>query len=197
MAVRDVQIVGAQSVNEADVRQALARFDGVPLALVDTAEVHQALEPFPLIQRYAVELVPPQTLVVRIEERVAVVSIPKDGGGVTLHDAAGVLVGAAEAPPAGVPLAGGSVTDTDSAAFRSAASALRDMPVELRNQVVAVAATSAQDVTLTLSNGIAVIWGDAAQTKRKSVILQTILGSLGERPVTQIDVSSTEAPVFR
>lgn len=196
MAVRDVQVLGASAVNEKDVEQALARFDGMPLALVEDAEVHRALEPFPMIQRYAVERIPPHTLTVRIEERVPVISLPGDGG-VGIYDAAGVLLTSAEAAPEGVPLGSGAVTDLSSPAFRSAAQALRDMPADLRVQVSAVTASSAQDVTFVLTSGLEVLWGDAEQTKRKAAVLSTMLSSLGEQPVSRIDVSSSEAPVFQ
>lgn len=195
MAVREVQVVGAGTVNQGDVERALARFDGRPLALVDDADVHRALEPFPLIQRYAVERVPPHTLVVRIEERVPVVSVPGDDG-YAFYDAAGVLLGRAKAAPVGVPAASGSVVDLSSAAFQSASRALRDMPTELREQILAVTASSAQDVTFTLTNGVQVLWGDAERTQSKAAVLQTMLSSLGERPVALIDVSSPDAPVF-
>ncbi|MFT4231785.1 MAG: FtsQ-type POTRA domain-containing protein, partial [Leucobacter sp.] len=196
MAVREVQVVGADTVNRADVVHALARFDGQPLALVDDADVHAALEPFPLIQRYAVERVPPHTLVVRIEERVPVVVVER-GGKFLSYDAAGVLLGSADAAPAGVPVGSGAATDLSSPAFRAAATVLRDMPAELRAQIAAVTATSAQDVTFTLASGIEVLWGDAERTQRKAVVLQRVLGALGDRPVTLIDVSSADAPVFR
>ena len=195
MAVQEVQVTGAQSVNAADVQRALERFNGTPLALVDDAEVHRALEPFPLIQRYAVERVPPHTLVVRIEERVPVVSIASSDG-VSLYDAAGVLLGAAAAAPAGVPLGEGAMTDLSSPAFRSASRALRDMPAELRSQITGVTASSAQDVTFTLSSGVSVLWGDADQSRRKAVVLQSMLTSLAGQAISRIDVSSTEAPVF-
>ena len=196
MAVREIQLVGATTVPEDEVRAALARFDGVPLALVDDADVHRALEPFPLIQRYAVERIPPHTLTIRIEERVPVVSLP-EGDGVALYDAAGVLLGTAEQAPAGVPLGSGALTDRASQAYRSATRALRDMPAELRAQITAVTASSGQDVTFTLASGIEVMWGDAEQSRRKAAVLSTMLASLGDREVTHIDVSSTEAPVFR
>ncbi|PRI11786.1 FtsQ-type POTRA domain-containing protein [Leucobacter massiliensis] len=196
MAVREVRVEGAAAVNEAEVAQALARFDGRPLALVDDAEVHRALEPFPLIQRYAVERVPPHTLVVRIVERVPVVSVQGDDG-FAFYDAAGVLLGRGDAPPAGVPVAGGSVADLNSPAFRSAAQTLRDMPAELRAQIVSVEATSAQDVALTLASGVRVLWGDTEETAMKAVVLQRMVASLGERPIELIDVSSPHAPVFR
>lgn len=195
MAVREVQVVGAGAVNQADVEGALTRFEGRPLALVDDIDVHRALEPFPLIQRYAVERVPPHTLVVRIEERVPVVSV-QDDDGYAFYDAAGVLLGRGEAPPAGVPVASGSVVDLSSSAFQSASRALRDMPAELREQVGAVTASSAQDVTFTLTSGVRVLWGDAERTQKKAAVLQTMLSALGERPLELIDVSSPDAPVF-
>nr|WP_237465493.1 cell division protein FtsQ/DivIB [Leucobacter luti] len=195
MAVREVTIVGASAVNEDDVAQALARFEGVPLALVDDGDVHRALEPFALIQRYAVERTPPHTMTVRIEERVPVVSLPA-ASGVELFDAAGVLLGAAETAPVGVPIGEGALTDRSSAAFRSATRALRDMPAELRAQIVSVTASSGQDVTFVLTTGVAVLWGDAEQTRRKATVLSAMLASLGDRPIEQIDVSSSEAPVF-
>lgn len=196
MAVREVQVVGTVNVNPADVQQALARFDGRPLALVDDAEVHLALEPFPMIQHYAVERVPPHTLLVRIEERVPVISVQGDAG-FAVFDSAGVLLASAETPPAGAPVGVGAVTDFSSEAFRSAGRALRDMPDELRAQVVSVTASSGQDVSFTLSNGIEVLWGDADRTRYKAEVLARMLVALADRGVEYIDVSSADAPVFR
>lgn len=196
MAVREVQIVGASRVNTDEVRTALARFDGVPLALVNDTEVHRALEPFPLIQRYALERIPPSTLLVRIQERTPVVAIERDGA-VALYDPAGVLVETVEARPDGAPLASGAVADPTSEAFRAAAKAIRDMPEGLRAQLATVTGSSAHDVQLGLTSGVEVFWGEAAETARKSVVLTTLLSSLGDRPLSMVDVSSPDAPVFR
>lgn len=196
MSVRQVLVEGAASVSVDEVKKALAEFDGVPLALVQDAEVRDALEPFPWIERYSIEVIPPSTLKVRIEERVPVLSVEK-AGAFQLYDAAGVLLGKAEAPPAGVPLAGGAAADKTSKAFAAAARVVRDMPAELRAQVVSVTASSGQDVTLVLSSGVEVMWGDAELSKKKAVVLTSMLGALADRPITRIDVSSTEAPVFQ
>ena len=198
MAVRDIQVEGTQVMNPDDVKGALARFDGVPLALVDDAEVHKALEPFPLVQRYAVERVPPSTLVVRVEERVPVMSI-KEGEIFSVYDAAGVLLSSAEVPAEGIPVGTGALVDRSGVAFRSAARALRDMPAELRVQVAAVSASSGQDVTFALTSGVEVIWGDAERSAYKALVLQRMLASLAaqERPVSLVDVSSPGAPVFQ
>lgn len=196
MSVRHIEITGATSVNSAEVEQALARLSGTPLALVDEGEVRAALEPFALIQRYALERIPPDTLLVRIEERVPVVSIEQDGAFLQ-YDAAGVLVGSAEAAPAGVPVADGRVRELDSEAFLSAAQVLRDMPAELRAQVVGVSASSGQDVLFALGSGAEVMWGGPDDTARKAAVLTAMFTSLVDVPVSYFDVSSSEAPVFR
>lgn len=195
-AVRDVRVEGAGAVPEEELMGALARFEGVPLALVEDSEVHRALEVFPLIQRYQVERIPPHTLVVQIAERVPVIAIERNGT-FEQFDAAGVRVGAGDTPPPGVPVGTGSVADLASPAFASAAHTVRDMPKELRARVTGVTATSAQDVTLTLDSGLQVQWGGDIDIVRKSVVLQSMLSALGERPLERIDVSSPDAPVFQ
>lgn len=193
-AVREVEISGVSRVNEQDMRAALARFDGVPLALVSEQEVHRALEPFPLIQRYAIERIPPHTLRVRIEERDPVIALERDGQ-LGLVDPAGVLVATSAERPEGIPLGSGTVIDTASPAFHAAATVIRDMPGDLRAQLASVTASSPQDVEFTLTGGTRVIWGEGELTQRKSVVLRAILASVG--PVALIDVAAPDTPVFR
>lgn len=194
MAVREVQVVGAAQVDEAALQTAMSRFVGTPLALVDDQEVHRALEPFPLIERYAIERIPPQTLVLRIEEREAVVAMERDGA-FALYDAAGVLIGASGERPEGVPLAAGTVLDTGSPAFQAAARVIRDMPGDLRAGLAAVEATTPEEVTFTLTGGTQVVWGSAEDTQRKAMVLRSVIASLGF--VAVLDVSAPETPVFR
>lgn len=196
MSVRHIEISGTASVNPADLQQALTRLEGTPLALVDEGEVRAALEPFPLVQRYAIERIPPDTLLVRVEERVPVISVEQDGAYLQ-YDAAGVLVGSSEAPVAGVPPAEGRARNLSSEAFSASARVLRDMPAELRAQVTGVSASSGQDVLLVLDNGAEVMWGGPEDTARKAVVLTTMFASLADTPVSYLDVSSSEAPVFR
>ncbi len=196
MSVRVVQVEGASRVDVAAVEAALAPLSGTPLALVDQAEVHRALVPFPLIQRYTIETIPPHTLVVRLEERIPVLAIPSDAG-FDLVDPAGVTVEQSEARPEGVPLAEGVAATRSSVAFSEVARVLRDVPPELRAQFATATASTGQDVSFVLHSGVQVVWGEAEETPRKAVVLAAILGALGERPVSLIDVSSSEAPIFR
>ncbi len=196
MSVRDIKVEGAASVNVDEVAEALTEFNGVPLALVNENDVLRALEPFPLIQRYAIERVPPSTLIVRIEERVPVIAIA-EGDSLRLYDAAGVVLGDVAERPEGVPLGSAGMRNTSSKGFQAASRVVRDMPAALRAQLAEVSSTSGQDVTFTLASGVEVFWGNTEETKRKSLVLETMLKSLGDRAVSHIDVSSTESPIFK
>lgn len=195
MAVRDVRVVGADAVDAAEVEAALAGLEGTPLALVEDGDVHRALDGFARIQRYAVERVPPHTLVVRIEERVPVIALRKQGE-YRVYDAAGVLLSTREKAPKSVPVGKGAISDLSSEAFAAATRALRDLPDDLRARVDRASATSAQDLVFTLDDGIEVVWGEAEETQRKAVVLEAMLEALADRDVTRIDVSSSEAPVY-
>lgn len=196
MGVRQFEIVGAEAVSTEDLEESLASFEGTPLALVSDRDVEIALRDFPLIQRYAVERVPPDTLRVRIVERVPVLSIKEDGE-FRRYDAAGVLVGSSKKSVKGVPLARGGAAELGTPAFEASARIVRDMPVELRKKVARVKASGDQDVTLTLRGGLRVIWGSPEDTQRKAVVLDAMLKALQGRDVGLIDVSSSEAPIFR
>lgn len=194
MAVHEIEIDGAESVNIETLRQALSGFEGVPLALVSDQDIHKALEPFPLIQRYAVERIPPHTLVVRVEERSPVLAFAS-GKGFDLLDAAGVLVTHVSSPDQGIPTADATLSDTSSAQFRAAAAIVRDMPRDIRDQLAKVRAESPQEIIFTLVGGTEVIWGDTNQTQRKAIVLRSVLAAVGEHAL--IDVTAPEAPVFR
>ena len=196
MSVRDVRVEGTAIVDAEAVTAALSEFDGVPLALVDENDVLRALEPFPLIQRFAVERVPPHTLIVRIEEREPVVAL-QEGDVLRLYDAAGVVLGEVAERPEGVPLGSSAMLNTSSKGFLAASKVVRDMPAGLRAQLAEVNSASGQDVTFQLTSGVEVFWGNPEETKRKSLVLETMLKSLGDRPVSHIDVSSTESPIFK
>lgn len=194
MAVREVQVRGAQTIDAAQLQQALARFEGVPLGLVRDGEVRAALAPYPLVERFAVERIPPATLVVSVKERSAVIALQREGG-FELVDPAGVPLATVPERPAGVPLAGEGLHDTASEGFLAAATVVRDMPAELRQQLEGVSAPGPQQVGFSLQGGIEVVWGDATDTQRKAAVLRSLLGSLG--PVSLIDVSAPDAPIFR
>lgn len=190
-AVEKVTVVGAATLDAAAVEAALAEQIGTPLALVDSSEVKAALLAFPLIETYALEAKPPHDLTVRIVERTPVGVLRSDAG-YTLVDAAGVALATTTDQPAGQPLLeidGGP----DSAAFESAGLVVRSVPADLRAALTAVRATTADDVTLTLSSGLTVVWGSSENSPMKSEALTKTL--ISNPDASSIDVTSPHAVV--
>ncbi|MFK0400757.1 FtsQ-type POTRA domain-containing protein [Microbacterium sp. NPDC090225] len=190
-AVEKITIVGATTLDPAAIEAALADQIGTPLALVDSSEIKAALIGFPLIETYALEARPPHDLTVRIVERTPVGVLRSDAG-YTLVDAAGVALSTTTDQPAGQPLldiAGG----TDSSAFESAGLVIRSLPADVRAQLTGVRATTADDVTLTLSSGLTVVWGSDDKSATKGIVLaRTLAANPG---AGTIDVSSPNAAV--
>lgn len=190
-AVERITVVGASTLDPATLETALAGQIGTPLALVDSSEVKAALLAFPLIETYSVEARPPHELAVRIVERTPVGVIASDAG-FTLVDAAGVALSTTAEQPAGQPLLeidGGP----GSAAFESAGLVVRSLPADVRQQLTAVRATTADDVTLTLGSGLTVVWGSEEESAKKGVLLSRVLAANPD--ASTIDVSSPRTAV--
>ena len=193
-AVREITVVGAKDLDPAVVAEALEAQKGTPLALVDSSEVKAALVAFPLVESYAVEARPPHELVVRIVERTPIGSVSSSAGH-TLVDAAGVALATTPDPPAGYPVL--TVPDgVGSRAFDAVGRVFRALPDDLRAQVTAISATTANDVTLTLAEAD-VLWGSADDSALKVVTLQSAMRARPADAVSVYDVSSPGAVVIR
>ena len=195
-AVERVVVVGTEQLPSTDVVDALSGQVGTPLPLVDESEVKAELIAFPLIESYTLEARPPHDLVVRIVERTPI-GLMETRAGYRLVDAAGVALSTSATPAAGTPVL--TVTGgVDSDAFAAAGQVMRSLPEELRAQVTAVSATTADDVTLTLGGtNTQVVWGSAEQSARKALVLTRTMASRPPADVTAYDVSSPDAVVVR
>lgn len=189
-AVEKITVVGASSLDPAAIEAALADQLGTPLALVDSSEVKAALLAFPLIETYSLEARPPHDLTLRIVERTPVGVIRSDAG-YTLVDAAGVALSTTADPPAGQPVI--DVASVDSTAFRSAGLVVRSLPADVRAALSGVSATTADDVTLTLTSGMKVVWGSAEDSARKALALSAAL--VKNPDAGSIDVTSPDVAV--
>lgn len=195
-AVRDIRIVGAQSLDAGEIADALDGELGAPMPLVDHSAIRAALLEFPLIETYQVESHPPHQLVVRIVERTPVGVIEGDAG-FTVVDAAGVALSTQENRPEGQPLIdaeGGPSSDS----FVAAGQVLRSIPDELHEQVTKVTASSAQDVTLVIGDSDAdVVWGSAEDSAMKALVLERVMAERPTDEASVYDVSSPAAVVVR
>ncbi|GAA1641341.1 FtsQ-type POTRA domain-containing protein [Microbacterium flavum] len=195
-AVEKVTVIGTQTLDPATVEQALADQIGTPLPRVDSSAVKAALVQFPLVESYTLEARPPHELVVRIVERTPIGSI-ESAAGYTLVDAAGVALSTTAEPPAGHPTIT-VASGVGSSAFAAVGTVFRALPVDIRAQVTAMSATTANDVTLTLGGtGTTVVWGNADRSGEKARVLAGIMTAQPPSAVSSYDVSSPDAVVVR
>lgn len=195
-AVETITVVGAEQLDDEEVSSALSGQLGTPMPLVDESEVKAALIGFPLVESYTLEARPPHELVVRIVERTPI-GVLDTRAGFTVVDAAGVALSTAATAPSGLPLLdirGGVESD----AFTAAGQVTHSLPDTIRAQVTAVAATTADDVTLTLgATGSRVVWGSAEQSAQKAMTLEMAMVGNPPQSVSVYDVSSPSAVVVR
>ncbi len=193
MALREVRVEGAQRIAAADIEAAFAPALGTPLPLIASAQVHEALTGFPLIETYSTETIPPGTLVVRIVERTPV-GVVETGQGLELVDAAGVVIDRPSERPEGQPLitADGGIAGEG---FRAAAAVIRSLPAEVRAQLVGVQAATADDVRLELDAGATVVWGSAEESAQKATVLAALMRNAPPDTVSEYDVSSPKSAV--
>ncbi|TQK19344.1 cell division protein FtsQ [Microbacterium sp. SLBN-154] len=194
-AVERVRVVGAVQLDAGGVEAALSSQLGTPLPLVDEAAIQDTLSDFPFVQSYTLEARPPHELVVRIVERAPIGAIAS-ASGYSVVDAAGVVLSASTEPPPGEPVLdvrGG----VDGDAFAAVGRVMRALPASIGDQVTAVSATSAFDVTLTLTSSSRVVWGSAEESAMKARVLETVMAARPADTVTEYDVSSPDAVVIR
>lgn len=185
--VRTIAVSGASSPLAGEVRDALAGQVGRPVALVDDADVARALRAVPAVETFTVVRRPPGTLQIAVVPRTPVLQ-QRTADGWAVLDAARVTITTGRERAAGLPAVTlPSGTARPAQAFAAAVSAVRALGSD--PAVAAVRATSADDVVLTLGDGLQVRWGGAEDGAAKAVALRAALVKAA-RGVAEIDVSS-------
>ena len=178
LVVRSVQVVGAgRLVSAAQVLAAARVQHGVPLIRVDTGAIAHRIEQLRQVQYVVVSKDWPSTVVITVQQRTPVFTA-RVPGGYALVDRFGVSVRVDPAQPPGLPVlslggAGGSLRG--SPAVRAAAIVLTELPPRIAHRVRGVSATSAADVSVTLANGVVVIWGDTGHAQQKAKELTLLM----------------------
>lgn len=197
LALRHVVVDGTQRLDAETLAKSVDGQLGVPLALLDEDRIRTELGAFTLIRSYVTELVPPDTLLIHIVER-APIGVLATAEGFQLTDPAGVAIETTTARPKGYPqieLASGE--DVSGAGFRSMADVLLALPPSVLAQVDTVAASTRDDVTLTLTGSAQrVVWGSADDSDSKAGVLTGLIAlHKGDGP-GEYDVSAPGIGVF-
>ncbi|MFQ1001061.1 cell division protein FtsQ/DivIB [Modestobacter sp. SSW1-42] len=200
LAVRTVQVDGAARLAADEVAGVAGVAVGTPLVRVDTAAAAGRVGQLPQVASVEVTRGWPGTVVVTVQERVPVAVVRTDGDR-RLVDAGGVVFETVTGPvPDGVVPLEVPAPGPDDAATRAALGAVTALPGEVRAQLTGVTARTADDVTLTLTDGRTVRWGSAELTDRKAEVLGALLQQIEAgaiEPGALLDVSTPDAVVLR
>lgn len=199
MALQRIEVKGTSRVDDAALRRALSDQIGTPLARLDSAAIKRDIAAFPLIESYVTEESPPHTLVVTVTERTPVVTV-ENGRSFDLVDPAGIVVQSSTKRPDTMPLADVGSAKLGSSVFRTMTEVVLALPSAVRSQVSGVAASTADDVTLTMKDGSRVVWGSPDDSAAKAALLDALVEDHAARaPDTAVeyDVSAPDNGIIR
>ncbi|MFF3064371.1 cell division protein FtsQ/DivIB [Oerskovia sp. NPDC057915] len=192
-----VEISGEGTVIDvAQVEQAVARVDGVPLPRVDTIGLRDAILDLNGVRDVRILRVWPDGLSVTLESREPVAAVPHEGA-FALLDRDGVQVATVDAVPDGLPEIGVTLDEKGARSLHAARIVLNALPPELRAEVAEVTAPTQDAVTMTLRDGAVVEWGNEEDAALKVRVLQALRALPENQGVTLFDVSAPTMPISR
>lgn len=188
-----------QHIDLAKVEGVLEQYVGVPLPRLDTVNLRTELGELGAVRSVTVTRVWPNGLEITLVAREPVAAVPDGAGSFALVDGEGIAITTvAEVPEATaaieIPLRDGEV---DQRILQAVLSVLTNLPEELLVQVERIAATTLDDITLTLSDGAVVFWGSAESSDLKGEVLRVLRTSPDVTDVAVYDVSAPEMPITK
>ncbi|WP_344578308.1 cell division protein FtsQ/DivIB [Nonomuraea roseoviolacea] len=192
LGVRSVEIVGNLTVPQDRVKEKAAVPSLHPLATVDLEGVEARVLTLPQLATAKAERVWPGTLRIRVTERRPVASLPV-GGRAALVDAHGVVIEVRDLAPAWLPVLKVDRPAAGDPATMAALKVVQSLPGSLAGKVRQVSATTAEGVSLELTDGRTVFWGGAERGEEKARILARVLG----RKADVYDVSSPDVVTLK
>ena len=189
-AARHVTVTGQQELTAEQVQQAAAVPLGVPLARQDLDGIARRTTALPQVAAATVERRWPRTVVVAVTEREPLLAVRQPDGW-TLVAARGVAFATRSTVPAGVLKTDADPTATARLVELGVVAAA--LPTELRARVDRLSSLADGDITLELSSGTTVRWGDSSESDLKA----SVVAALADRGTKAIDVSAPHNPATR
>ena len=176
-----VTVVGVDGAAAQEVHNTASVPLGVPLAQLDTDAIARHLSTIGWIDHIDVRRGWPHDVVIAVTPRTAIAT----RGDGTVVDASGVAFSPVEAVPSGLP-----TVRAEELGLVAAMGVLVSLPDDLRHKVVALKATTRDDVQLTLKSSAIVRWGSVEQAELKAHVTRALLA----RKARIYDVSAPELP---
>jgi len=184
LAVQTVDVQGESELKPAEVRAVAGLTEGEPLARVDLEDVRTRVQSLALVRSAEVTRQWPDTVVIEVEERVAV-AVVEIGGQLRGLDVDGVVFDDYSKQPPELPRVETS-TDAGREALREAAAVVSSLPEELASMVDHVEVATVDQVSLVLRDERVVVWGSAEGSDVKAEVTRA---ALREREGSVYDVS--------
>ncbi|MGW5260166.1 cell division protein FtsQ/DivIB [Microbispora sp. NPDC004025] len=192
LGVREVEITGNSRIPAEQLRQAAGVRTGTPLATVDLAEVERRLRAMRAVESAAVDRGWPGTLRVSVVERVPAAAVPM-GPTTAVIDRYGVVLQQVTVAPPLLPVLRVQRAAADDPATRAGLTVLRALPESVLERLRELRVPSPRSITLKLTDGRTVVWGDAGRSAQKGRVLLAALA----KPGTSYDVSSPQVVTVR
>jgi cell division protein FtsQ len=181
LVVRSVEVSGTGPLISKSQVLAAARVPmGQPLIRIDDAAVARRVGQLRQVESAHVSTHWPSTIVISVRPRTPVFVVAADGS-YQVIDRFGVSLGTAPHRPAGLPAltvgAPGQQPGTlrGNPAVAAAATVLTELPPRVGRQVRAVTAPTASDVSVRLTAGTVIVWGDTGQARLKARELSILM----------------------
>ncbi len=191
-AVSRVRVTGTDVLTPDEVRRVAGIRAGTPLARVDLETVTERLSRLAPVARVVVRRDWPDSVAIRVTERTAVAVVPASRGFLVV-DASGVVFDRVANRPVELPLVELTRPGPKDQTTRDALTVLSALTPQLRKGLVRLSAPSPTRITLRLTNGRSVLWGDAAHNDKKARVATVLL----RRPARIIDVSAPDVVTTR
>jgi cell division protein FtsQ len=187
LAVQDIEVSGAQTVEASDIRARSGIDEGDPLVRLDLGAAERRIGALAVVRSVSVTRQWPHGVLISIEERVAI-AVVEIGGTLRGMDVDGVVFREYKKAPPGLPRIETSI-GTTSAALQEAANVISALPQEISLLVDHVQVTTVDQISLVLKNGRTVSWGSAEESETKAKVLATLLATV-EASVYDVSVPS-------
>jgi len=176
--VRSVQVTGAGPVPRSAVLAAAGIAIGTPLIRVDIEGAARRVDRITLVQSARVARSWPDTVVISVVPRTAVLAV-RAAHGYDRVDRFGVVLGWTPRRPPGLPMLSLPASQVaplrDDPAVLAAGTIVHGLPRWLRKRVTVVRGPAAAAITLILRGGVTVAWGGTARIAAKAGELAVLL----------------------
>lgn len=201
LAITTVTVTGTDLLSAERAEEHLEPVRDRPLPQVGQRTVEDLLADEPAVETVRVHAEPPHDLSVEVVEHVPVAMV-HEGENRILYSAAGAALATLPADQAAeyhLPSVASAQDVKDPEVFDAITSVLGTLPESIRTRMQSATAETIDSVTLTLTDGRTVLWGNPEQGPRKAQVLEALLKVPEDdaAPVREFDVSTPDRPVTR